>query len=201
MSVLLDVLEEGRGLGFLGPGPVSDHVVHALGFAEVVGGPPEAAVDLGSGGGVPGLVLAGQWPDTRFVLLDSGQRRAAFLGDAVGRLGWADRVSVVRLRAEEFGRLPEHRGRFDLVTARSFGPPAVTAECGAPLLRVGGLLVVSEPPDGPGERWSPAAVAQLGLVFVAEQAAGARYAVLRQRQLTPDRYPRRVGIPGKRPLF
>lgn len=196
-------LERSREVGFLGPGPVDAHVEHALGFAEVVGEPPASVVDLGSGGGVPGLVLAAVWPDTRFVLLDSMERRTAFLGEAVQGLGWDGRVEVVRTRAEVAGRDDTFRGWHDVVVSRSFGPPAVTAECAAPLLRVGGRLVVSEPPEQAGERWPADGLATLGLGtpqrLTAENGAG--YVVLVQEAPCSVKFPRREGVPTKRPLW
>jgi 16S rRNA (guanine527-N7)-methyltransferase len=164
----------------------------------VLGDAPEAFLDLGSGGGLPGLVLMLQWPDTRAVLLDANRRRCAFLQDAVDALSLGSRVTVDHRRAEEAGRDPERRGSCDLVVARSFGPPAVTAECGAPFLRVGGRLIVSEPPEGSKERWS--GVGEFGLVREATLATSA-YATFRQQIPCPERYPRRVGIPTKRPLW
>lgn len=199
---LLPWLERSREVGFLGPGPVADHVAHAEGFAEAVGEAPGCVVDLGSGGGVPGLVLAERWAETRFVLLDSNERRTEFLRTAVEGLGWADRVEVVRARAEVAGRDDTLRGWFDAVVSRSFGPPPVTAECAAPLLRTGGLLVVSEPPTGE-QRWPEAGVSVVGLQWDRrhEASTGAGYAVLRQVAPCPAPYPRREGVPGKRPLW
>lgn len=158
---------------------------------------PGAALDLGSGGGVPGLLLAEVWSGTAFVLLDADRRRASFLDRAVIDLGWAERVRVIHGRAEEEGRRPELRGRFDFVSARSFGPPAVVAECGAPFLRVGGVLVVSDPPGGPAGRWPADGLAKLGLTG----EAGSGVTVLHQETRCPDKYPRRAGVPARRPLF
>lgn len=198
-------LERSRDLGFLGPGPVGEHVEHALGFAEVAGDAPERVVDLGSGGGVPGLVLAATWSEASFVLLDSNERRTAFLCEAVAGLGWAARVEVVRTRAEVAGRDPRWRGRFPLVVSRSFAAPPVTAECAAPLLTTGGRLVVSEPPvaEAVEVRWPAAGVATVGLRLEqrATAAGGAGYAVLVQAAVCPDTYPRREGVPAKRPLW
>ena len=198
MTTVRDVLERARDLGFLGPGPVEAHIEHARGFAEAFASPPGRFVDLGSGGGVPGLVLADLWPSADVVLLDSMERRTAFLAEAVAGLGWGSRVEVVRKRAEAYGR--EHRGEFDAAVARGFATPPVTAECAAPLLRVGALLVVSEPPEEAG-RWPAGGLAPLGLELGSRVEAGAHYQVLRQASVCPDAYPRRVGIPGKRPLW
>lgn len=202
MATLEHVLEEARDLGFLGPGPVAGHIEHAWGFVQAVGDPPPSrVVDLGSGGGIPGLVVAGAWPGARLCLLDASERRALFLARAATALGVADRVVVAHARAEEAGRDPRWRGKADVVLARSFGPPAVTAECGAPLLCVGGRLVVSEPPD-PEDRWPEGPLETLGLRAAARlEQAFSRFQILRQDTPCPERFPRRVGVPAKRPLF
>jgi 16S rRNA (guanine527-N7)-methyltransferase len=200
---LLEVLGRSRALGFLGPGPVEDHIRHARSFAAVVTADPARALDLGAGGGLPGLVLASEgWPACRWTFLDSQRRRTGFLEEAIAALGLADRVSVVCDRAEAVGRDPEHRGLNDLVVSRSFGPPAVTAECAAPLLRPGGLLVVSEPPSGSVDRWPADGLAEVGLAEPTVTAVdGAHFAVMVRTDRAIDGYPRRVGIPAKRPLF
>jgi len=209
-AALRSVLGRSHELGLIGDPDLETHIDHALGFASVVADAPTRALDLGSGGGLPGLVLARHWPTSQWVLLDGSPTRTAFLRDAVGELELGDRVEVVTGRAEEVGRLAGRRGSVDLVVSRSFGPPAVVAECAAPFLAVGGLLVVSEPP-GTVDRWDhPDALAALGLeVTVAADGAGSdpadvvrgSYRVLGQVAPCPDRYPRRVGIPTKRPLF
>ena len=195
------VLEDARAQGFLGPGPVDEQVQSGLGFLEVIGEGAERVLDLGSGGGVPGLVLAGFLPTPRLTLLEVGRRRAAFLRAAVGRLGWHGRVEVVEERAEEAARDPARRGRFPIVVARSFGPPPVAAECGAPFLTIGGRLIVAEPPEEMG-RWPVEALGLLGLAVEDRVVARNRsFEVLRQVSRCPDRFPRRTGVPAKRPLF
>ncbi len=201
-------MEEARDLGFLGPGPIHAHLRHAAGFAAVLrmecraGVALDAAADLGSGGGVPGLVLAAEFPDTRWLLVEVAVRRAAFLRIAVESLGWSSRVAVAEARAEEVGRRGQHRAGYQAVVARGFGPAAVTAECAAPLLAVSGRAVVSEPPGGAHERWPVEGLGMLGMLpGVAVEAEGASYQALRQERPCPERYPRRVGVPAKRPLF
>jgi len=199
-----DQLERARELGFLGPGPTAPHRAHAEAFLAGIGdGPVARCVDLGSGGGLPGLVLAMQLPASAWTFLDAMQRRTGFLQEAVNALGLADRVQVVMARAEVAGRDPGLRGHADLVVARSFGPPAVTAECGAPFLRPGGSLVVSEPPNlaGGGERWPKKGVAELGLEPPVLVAGPPSFVRLRLAHPVDERYPRRTGIPGKRPLW
>lgn len=197
------VLEEARDLGFLGPGPVEGHVEHAKGFLQAVGSEmPSRVVDLGSGGGLPGLVLALAWPKAVIALLDCSVRRTLFLARAAKELQVDGHVVVARARAEEAGRDPAWRGRADLVVARSFGSPAVTAECAAPLLAVGGRLIVSEPPEEGGSRWPANELMRLGLRPAGRiDQAFCRFQVLRQEEECPEIFPRRVGIPEKRPLF
>lgn len=195
---LADVLTDARRRGFLGPGPVEDHIDHADGFARCAREVPATAVDLGSGGGVPALPLALQWSESSWVLVETQVRRAAFLRQAVATLGLGGRVVVVEDRAETAGR--EWRRWADLVTARAFGPPAVTAECGAPFLRTGGALLVSEPPGDGSERWPADGLAVLGLA-PAWRCEGPAMQALQQQAPCPDRFPRRPGIPEKRPLF
>lgn len=184
----------------LGPGPVEGHLEHASGFVEalrgVVGG--GLVIDLGSGGGVPGLIVAEARPDLRLVLLDAMEKRTALLADAVVAMGMSDRVTVRTGRAEVLGREDDLRGMAAAVTARSFGAPAVTAECAAPLLALDGLLVVSEPPDSP-DRWPAEPLASLGLSPSSIRIPGMK--VLTQTSPCPARYPRRTGLPTKRPLF
>lgn len=198
MEDLTRQLNVAQTLGFLGPGAVEDHVVHAgcfLGELLAVFG---RVIDLGSGGGVPGLVVATNRPDLEVILVDAAAKRCAFLERAVTALG-LERTSVVLGRAEVVGR-GVLRGSADAVIVRSFGPPAVTAECAAPLLRVGGRLIVSEPPHGPS-RWPADPLRQLGLAVGHRSAGAPAVQVLVQETACPEQYPRRDGVPGKRPLF
>jgi 16S rRNA (guanine527-N7)-methyltransferase len=190
----------------LGPGPIEPHIEHAHAFSRVLGGRLElgaTVADLGSGAGVPGLVLAMDLPSVSITLIEAGLRRVQHLQSSIIRCGLTQRVEVVHQRAEAFGALAASRASFHAVVARSFGKPAVTAECAAPLLQVGGWLVVSEPPDGSNAaiRWPEGPLEALGLRLVVEVEGPARLAVLQQVELCPDRFPRRVGVAAKRPLF
>lgn len=202
-GALADVLGESRRLGFLGPGPIEEHLAHARGFVDAL--PPGAAffVDLGSGGGVPGLVIAWERPDLHGALLDGSTRRGAFLEEAVDALELSDRITVWVERAEVVARDVQRRGTADLVVARSFGPPGVVAECAAPLLKIGGTVIVSDPPS-PAEqdgRWPAAGLAEVGLRVDRHESGPPALTILGKTEPCPDRYPRRVGIPAKRPIF
>jgi 16S rRNA (guanine527-N7)-methyltransferase len=192
---MIEVLEEARDLGFLGPGPVAFHVEHDEAYLPLLADVAGAALDLGAGGGLPGLVLAAARPDLAWTFLDAMTKRTAFLERAVDRLGLSN-VTVRTARAEE---VPDLRGAFDAVVARSFGAPAVTAECGAPLLRPGGRLVVSEPPEAPEDRWTGAS--GVGLLVTQRVPGPPSFVVLTQSTPCPVRYPRRTGVPAKRPLW
>jgi 16S rRNA (guanine527-N7)-methyltransferase len=216
LPALEEVFETARRMGFLGPGPAAEQSAHAVAFARVLeaaGAGPDVFLDLGTGGGVPGLVLAAVWPEQSGTLLDSSQRRTAFLRRTVVALGWASRISVVEGRAESLARDRRLRATFPLVVSRSFATPSVTAEIGGAFLTVGGRLAVSEPNEAaPGgrepdsrkvsDRWPPDGLADLGL-GAAEIAVGegARAAVMRRARPVDDRWPRAAGIPAKRPLW
>ncbi|MGD0439911.1 MAG: RsmG family class I SAM-dependent methyltransferase [Acidimicrobiales bacterium] len=207
------VLGEARSRSLTGNLPFDAQRAHSEGFLralrlETIDGP---VLELGSGGGLPGLVLALEDRSLRLVLLDSARRSTEYLSWAIAELNLSSRVEVVHMRAEQFGRQDRFRGAFAAVVARSFGLPAVTAECAAPFLKVGGRLIVSEPPPDDSDtaretsllarRWPVEGCKTLGLApeFSLRDEFG--YAVLRQVFPCPDRYPRRPGIPGKRPLF
>jgi len=209
-TLVLELLTDARALGFLGPGPLDPQVRHAQGFAAIgrrlsPEGSPRL-VDLGSGGGLPGLVVAAEWAEVTLVLLEANGRRVAFLRRAVERLGLEDRVSVLEGRAEVCGREPDLRAGFDGALARSFGRPAVVAECAAPFLKVGAWLLVSEPPRSGGEedgdsRWPAGPLGQLGLRPAEVMHEDFEYRLLRQVEACPERFPRRNGVPSKKPLF
>jgi 16S rRNA (guanine527-N7)-methyltransferase len=203
-GALARVLELSRELGFLGSSPIRTQVRHATGFLSHL--PAEGAVaDLGSGGGLPGLVIARARPDLTVCLVDAMEKRCRFLVRAVEDLGLGARVTVERGRAEDLAQRPALRARFDVVTARSFGPPAVTLECAAGFLRgPGSIVLVSEPPDSDGAstRWPSEGVAMLGMrVGRRFSGSGSTIQVLTSVARCADQYPRRVGVPAKRPLF
>jgi len=202
------ILERASELGFLGEAPVDDQIDHALGFVAVaeesIGIRPRAVLDLGSGGGLPGLVVASCWPDARVVLVDANERRTQFLAEVSGTFRTRPPVEVIRGRTEVLGHDAGLRERFDLVTSRSFGRPAVTAENGSCFLEVEGWLVVSEPPDdASGDRWPATGLSTVGLTPVEATRPQDRfgYQTLRKSGALSERYPRRVGIPAKRPIF
>lgn len=139
ISQYVDILAS-RGIdwGLLGPREGERlwdrHVLNSVAAAGLIAS-GASVVDVGSGAGLPGLPLAIYRPDLRVTLLESLLRRANFLELAVAELGLADRVEVVRARAED------HRDRYDVVTSRAVAPlPRLIGWC-VPLVARGGSLL------------------------------------------------------------
>jgi 16S rRNA (guanine527-N7)-methyltransferase len=201
------VLDDARDLGFVGPEDPQRHIDHAAAFAGAAerafgAAGPAAFLDLGSGAGIPGLVLAQRWPHAAATLVDAARRRCNFAAEAAHRLGLGDRVAVRCDRAEVLARDPALREVFPAVVARSFGRPAVTAELAAGFLDADGVLLVSEPPEPDERRWDADALARIGLgPPEADRIAGYGIVTIRRIGPTPGRVPRRTGIPAKRPLW
>lgn len=204
MTDLRHILLRSHDLGLLGPGRVADQLEHARSFVEFLSGrvPADAqVVDLGTGGGVPGVVIAAE-SELRVVMVEASERRIAFLRWAILELGLRS-ASVVHGRAEEVARRADLREAADVVTARSFAEPATTAECAAGLVAVGGRLVVSEPPGGlRHERWPVDGLAQLGFAE-GDRATGERWTLQEFRKVgrCDDQTPRTGRLLAKRPLW
>ena len=98
-------------------------------------------VDVGSGGGYPGIPLAAALPASRALLVDSVGKKAAFLATAVRAIGLAPRVAVATSRAEVLASNADHRERWPAVTSRAVGSVAEGVELGFPLVRVGGVVM------------------------------------------------------------
>lgn len=162
-------------------------------------------IDVGSGGGVPGVPLALARPDLEVVLVESNRRKAGFLERAAAAVG-AGRIIVACARAEELGREPEHRERFDLAVAKALAPLRVLLELTSPLVRVGGLVLAPKGPRFDTElEESQNALRTLNLEPldpVLYQLGDKSYTLGRFRKTapTPPRYPRRPGLPAKSPL-
>lgn len=158
-SALEAALARSQRLGMLGDRPIGEVVEHAGAFVLALADVRGEVIDLGSGGGVPGLVIAAARPDLRLVLVDRRATRTDHLHRLVRRLGYGERVEVVTADA---ATLPRTRRGFDAAVARGFGSPTVTLHVAGPLVRAGGLLVVSEPPTADASRWPVDLLARAG---------------------------------------
>lgn len=183
------------------------HYRDCLAARELLRGLPAGSrvLDLGSGAGFPGLVLACTCPDLAFTLVDATAKKCDFLTGAAASLGLAN-VEVVCGRAEELGRGPL-RESCALVTARAVASLRELAELALPLLKEGGALLAMK-----GANWAEeAAEAEHALAELRGRiedsreytlSAGDRRCLLLIAKTgpTPDKYPRRPGMPHKRPL-
>jgi 16S rRNA (guanine527-N7)-methyltransferase len=166
------------------------------------------AIDIGSGGGLPGLPLALARPETHWTLVDSVGKKAAILGEFVEALGLRN-VSVLSDRAEALGQTREHRERYAVATARACAALPVLAELALPLVARGGLLIAWKGPlseDDDEVRRARVAIGQLGggrlsIIDPGVPALGGhRLVTVPKERATDARFPRRPGEPGRRPL-
>lgn len=163
-------------------------------------------IDIGSGAGVPGLPLAIALPSAAFSLLEANGRKCDFIRGAVASLGLAN-VTVVCARAEDAGR-SELREVFDTALARAVGPLEVVLEYALPFLRHGGNALLQRGQRRPGDEVQAAAIAamlggrleRIKAVQPYPEAKNLHIWVFHKIAATPERYPRRPGMPKKRPL-
>jgi 16S rRNA (guanine527-N7)-methyltransferase len=204
---LRGLLARAQELGLIGGGPLDDHLCHSGAFVTQVcrlTTTGATVVDLGSGGGLPGLVLAASVIDRKIILVEARAARAAHLARALTELSLTGHAQVVCQRAEILGRDPRWRGAVDMVVVRSLARPAVVAELAAPLLRTGGSLVVSGPPEDEAvvlQRWE--GIDRAGLGLRVEGVAHRRPLLVRLRQAEPCpvTFPRDPAAIRRRPAF
>ena len=188
------------------------HVVDSLAavpllLARRIGGANVGAfLDLGSGGGFPGVPLAAVVPVARATLVESVGKKAAFLATAVEATGLAPRVSVANARSEDLARDPDHRERWPVVTVRAVGGLDELVELAFPLLVPGGMLIAWKGGDIVDETAAALrAVADMGggrIEAVPVRAAGLeghRLVVITKRGRTADGYPRDPAARRRRP--
>lgn len=157
------IFSAAQRIGALGSQPVRDMISHACAFSDALPPSVRTCVDLGSGAGVPGLVIAIARPEIQITLVDRRSKRTDALHRAVKSLGIEDRVSVVCADVESFARDTNARHSFDAACARGFGPPDFTLRWSAELVKAGGVIVVSEPPPGSPDRWQGIHLPALGV--------------------------------------
>lgn len=147
--------------GAIGERSLPVAIAHADQFAAAVPNAARRLVDLGSGGGLPGLVVAVRCPWVQVTLVERRTRRADLLLRAARSLVLTERVTVV---SDDVRVVAEAQpNSFDVVTARSFAAPAITAQWAGALLVSGGVLIVSEPPTDAVDRWLPTVLDLAGL--------------------------------------
>jgi 16S rRNA (guanine527-N7)-methyltransferase len=169
--------------------------------------PGTRIIDIGTGAGFPGVPLKILCPEIRLTLVDSVGKKTDFCRRLVNRLGLIN-VTVIQARAEEVGRDPAHRGAYQWALARAVADLSVLAEYLLPLVTVGGRILAQKGAGGPAEvRSASKALNILGGAVEHVESVDlpgideTRYLiVIRKSAATPERYPRRTGMPSKRPL-
>jgi len=160
-------------------------------------------IDLGAGAGFPGLPIKIAHPTLRLVLLESAAKKTAFLEEVVERLALAD-VAVITGRAEDAAREPAHREAYDLALARAVAPLPTLVELALPFLRLDGVLAAPKGSRAAREvaAAAPALRACGGRLLSTERLADSplTLVLVEKTAPTPPTYPRRPGIPAKRPL-
>ncbi len=188
---------------------VAKHFIDSLSCLQVMEKPsPKNVIDVGTGAGFPGLVLKIVLPSIHLVLVESIGKKAAFCEHVVRTLN-LEHVTVIQARAEEIGSDIRYREQFDWAIARAVASMPVLSEYLLPLVRLNGCMLAQKGENGPLETQQSAnAFRKLGgklrvihpvtLPGVAEQ----RYLIIvEKKHTTPEVYPRRTGIPSKKPIL
>jgi 16S rRNA (guanine527-N7)-methyltransferase len=161
-------------------------------------------IDLGSGGGVPGLPIAIACPDIQVTLVDATGKKVLFLSETAEEMG-LNNVVAIKGRAEELARDTSHRERYDALTARAVARLVTLAELSLPFLRVGGKAIL--PKGSAAEEELTEAQYAIRMCggraqpLVASGIEGTQVIVLDKVKPTPAQFPRRTGVPNKTPLL
>ncbi len=164
--------------------------------------PDQRALDLGSGGGFPGIPLAIVRPDMQWTLVDSVSKKVRFLNEVSAELGLKN-VTALSERAETLAHQPEHRESYHLVTARAVARLPVLLEYTIPFLRVNGYFAAMKGEQAAKElKESRRAIERLSVKLMRkqDQPGGGQLLWFKKRKPTMNKYPRAVGIPGQKPI-
>lgn len=168
---------------------------------------PKSLIDVGTGGGMPGIPLKILFPEMQVCLADSVQRKTAFLSDVVEKMEWND-VDVLTERAELIGRMEDYREKYDLVIARALAAMPTLVEYLLPLVKVGGHMIAQKG----NSAFDETEAARNGIELLGGNLIGIEeinlpgidekhyFVIVEKISTTDGKYPRRVGIPSKRPL-
>ena len=169
-------------------------------FAEA-----KRVLDLGTGGGFPGLPLAIACPDKEFFLLDSVAKKLKVVAAAVSEFG-LENVDVLNMRAEDLAKWPAYRESFDAVVSRAVANMSTLSEYCLPFVKKGGYFIAYKTAEAEDEiEAAQKAVKLLGgtierTVPYSSEDSGHVFVVVRKTGTTPPKYPRKAGLPSKSPL-
>ena len=169
--------------------------------------PPNHLIDIGTGAGFPGIPLKILYPNLKLTLVESVGKKAMFCQHVVRVLG-LDHVDVIQARAEDLGRNPQHREKYDWAAARAVANLNVLSEYLIPLVKVGGNILAQKGESGPAEAQSAeeamkllgGKLKQLVPVHLPGVADDRYLVVVEKVAATPPNYPRKPGMPMKQPL-
>ena len=157
-------------------------------------------IDIGSGGGLPAIPLALAMPQVQFTLLETNTRKCVFLEHVIATLELPN-VAVAAGRAEELGRRPALREQFDRAISRAAAPPGVLLELALPFVEPGGDLVAQVSPVDPQSLAAAARLLGGGPPRLERPGNGTgTLLVVPKLRPTPAEYPRRTGVPNRKPL-
>ena len=169
--------------------------------------PPNNLIDVGTGAGFPGIPLKIIYPNTKVTLVESVGKKVKFCQYIIDKLG-LEGIRIIHARAEDLGQTPEHREQYDWVVARAVANMRVLAEYLLPLVQVGGTMLAQKGETGPSEVHAAEKTIKLLGGEVRQLLSVTLPGVVEERHLvlvdkvatTPPGYPRKPGIPAKKPL-
>ena len=208
LLLYLELLKEwSKGLNLVGTKEedklITFHIIDSLTPFLVMKPQGKSLIDIGTGAGLPGIVMAIFCESLRVSLLEARAKKKAFLEDAKKRLSLSN-ISILGGRAEDYGRKEGFRENFDYGVVRALGSLSLCAELGLSFIKIGGELIVMKGREI--EKWGAisklggeiAEIKEISLPFIPEDKR--HLVVIKKLVSTPQKYPRRPGIPKKRPL-
>ncbi|MBE5910994.1 16S rRNA (guanine(527)-N(7))-methyltransferase RsmG [Pseudobutyrivibrio sp.] len=183
------------------------HFADSLSICSVLPSDVENICDLGTGAGFPGIPMAIAYPDLKFTLIDSLNKRIKFLQEVVDALG-LNNVTLIHARAEEAGKNKIYREQFDLVVSRAVANISTLSEYCLPLVKVNGYFISYKSGDITEEiNASGSAIKKLGgsmnkpVYFkLPNTDINRSFIIINKEKNTPKAYPRKAGTPSKEPL-
>lgn len=186
---------------------VIKHMLDSLELMVLCKQMPSPILDVGSGAGLPGLALKIANTEIQLTLLDSSQKKVAFLQETSQQL-LLDHVDAIHGRAEDYGRNPQYREKFPMVVSRAVARLNVLVELCLPFVEPGGLFAAYKGPEGDQEcadaenalRQLNSEVVQTWKYSLPENMGERVLILIRKNQPLSAKYPRKAGMPAKRPL-